>query len=104
MNHDELANESKSLINKSKFTLICGDFNLCYIESRTNAVTTMLECLGFTQLVHEATHIKGGHIDHVYRNHNPECVVVNVCLYSPYYLARPHDAITKTPAKVVPRF
>ena len=108
MNNDELANDLKSLINISKFTLVCGDFNLCYIESRTNAVTSMMEHLGFTQLVHEATHFKGGHIDHIYSNHSREHFLVNVCLYSPYYLAKDHDGIcvtvTKTTAKVVPGF
>ena len=108
MNNDELANDLRTLIDKSKFTLICGDFNLCYIESQTNAVTTTLEHLGFTQLVHEASHFKGGHIDHIYSNHSHEHFLVDVCLYSPYYLAKDHDAIcvtiTKTPAKVVPGF
>ena len=83
MNNKELASDLKSFINKPKFILICGDFNLCYLENRNNEVTRMLEENGFTQLVHEATHFKGGHNDHVYSNHNKEHFQVEVNLYNP---------------------
>ena len=66
----------------------------------------MLEHAGFAQLVHEATHFKGGHIDHVYSNHNPSQLNVGISLYSPFYLAKDHDAIcitvTKVAEKVLP--
>ena len=60
----------------------------------------MLEQAGFSQQVHEATHFKGGHIDQVYSNHNPSQVNVVISLYSPYYLAKDHDAICITVTKV----
>ena len=95
------------LLNKSKFTVICGDFNLCYVDDKDNEVTKMLENNGFKQLVDEATHFLGGHIDHVYSNHNTQEYEVDIKLYSPYYLAKDHDAvcivITKVPEKTAPR-
>ena len=103
MDNRDLANELRILINTDNFTIICGDFNLCYIDDRNNEVTSMLEQAGFTQMVQEATHFKGGHIDHVYSNHNPEKFKVAISLYSPYYLCRDHDAIcitiTRIPSK-----
>jgi hypothetical protein len=96
MNNAELAHDLKDIINNSKFTLICGDFNLCYVDDRDNEVTRMLEYEGFSQLVHEATHFKGGHIDHVYSNHSSKDFQIGVSLYSPYYLAKDHDAICVT--------
>ena len=100
MNNAELAEQLENIIDKSKLTVICGDFNLCYIEDRDNEVTRMLENIGFTQLVSEATHYKGRHIDHVYSNHDVKCIQVDVSLYSPYYLAKDHDAICITIIKV----
>ena len=99
MNNIELANDLKSIMNTKKFTIICGDFNLCYIENRNNEVTQMLELAGFSQLVNMATHFKGGLIDHVYSNHNPSQYQVDVSLYSPYYLCKDHDAICITVTK-----
>ena len=66
MNNAELAKDLERLINMSKLTIICGDFNLCYIAQQDNEVTQMLVQAGFAQQVYEATHFKGGHIDHVY--------------------------------------
>ena len=106
MNNKELAESLKGVLNPTKFTMICGDLNLCYIENRDNEVTRMLEQNGFAQLVHAATHFKGGHIDHVYSNHKAEEYQVDIKLYSPYYLADDHDAILitikHTPGKEVP--
>ena len=96
MSNAELAHDLKDIINKSNLTIICGDFNICYVDDRDNEVTRMLEYEGFSQLVHEATHFKGGHIDHVYSNHNPKDFQIAVSLYSPYYLAKDHDAICVT--------
>ena len=78
---------------------------MCYLDDRQNAVTQMLENNGFTQLVQEASHYHGGHIDHVYTNHNTEKFRVDVKLYCPYYLAKDHAAvlitITKVPRKTL---
>ena len=75
----------KNLINFSRQTIICGDFNMCFIENRNNKSTQFLLQNGFKQLVHDATHIEGGHIDHVYiRN-----VLVDIEMYS-------HTSLPKT--------
>ena len=99
MDNTELANDLKTLINEDKLTIICGDFNLCYVEQRNNEVTRVLEQAGFSQLVQEGTHFKGGHIDHIYAKHNPKQFKVDVSLYSPFYLSKDHDAICVTVTK-----
>ena len=79
----------QNLINFNRQTIICRDFNMCFIENRNNRSTRFLLENGFKQLVHDATHIEGGHIDHVYiRN-----VLVDIDIYSPYYTAKDHDAL-----------
>ena len=92
----EVADGLRNMINEEKLTVVCGDFNLCFIDKRENIVTKMLESHGFTQLVKEATHFKGGHIDHVYSNHDPGMFKVEVMMYSPYYTSRDHDALCIT--------
>ena len=57
---------------------------------------TTLEALGFKQLVQEATHIKGGLIDHVYIRESGTIGGVDCSLYSPYYCAMDHDALLTT--------
>ena len=84
------------LIDTDKPTIITGDFNLCYIDQKENLIVKYLENLGFSQLVEEATHLQGGHIDHVYSNHNNEVYDVSVMLYSPYYTSKDHDALFVT--------
>ena len=96
MNNNELAEDLGNLINISKLTIVYGDFNLCFVDNRQNSVTQMLENIGFTQLVQEASHYHGGHIDHVYTNHNSERYHVDVSLYCPFYLARDHSAVLIT--------
>ena len=56
----------------------------------------MLEELGFQQLVVEASHLKGGHLDHVYSNHDPKTFQIEILMYSPYYTSLDHDAILIT--------
>ena len=99
MKKEELAEDLRTCINSSRLTIICGDFNICFVSDRDNVVTRMLEGMGFSQLVNEATHFKGGHIDHVYSNHNPAKHSVDISLYSPYYLCLDHDAICITVVK-----
>ena len=96
----EVAKDLKNIINQAKPTIICGDLNLCFIKQRKNEVTRMLEYHGFIQLVEEASHFQGGHIDHVYSNLDPDNFKVDVKMYSPYYTSRDHDAfcITIRPA------
>ena len=65
---------------------------MCYIDNKKNRSTKFLLNNGFKQLVHEATHINGGHIDHVYLR-TDESMNASVELYSPYYTAKDHDAL-----------
>ena len=95
-NNDELMDELKSLIGPDKTTVICGDFNECVASEKAKGVAKMLEDCGFTQLVTQATHLKGGHIDHVYSNHDPAFFEVDIMLYSPYYTCHDHDALCIT--------
>ena len=61
-----LADSLLGLIDLEKTVVICGDINICYLESRNNIIIQTLESLGFEERAQQATHIKGGHIDHVY--------------------------------------
>ena len=54
------------MIDIKRTTVISGDFNICFRKNRTNLITTTLEKNGFTQLQKDASHNKGGHLDHVY--------------------------------------
>ena len=93
---DQLLNEITNIISWEKTTLICGDFNVCYNEDRSNKLITTLENYGFKQLVQEATFIKGSLIDHVYFRVCETTANVDCCLYSPYYSAMDHDALLIT--------
>ena len=78
------------LINSEKRTVICGDFNICFEKEKHNGLIKTIERHGFKQFVDDATHISGGHIDHVYSNNNTD---IEVTLYSPYYCAKDHDGL-----------
>ena len=93
---DKVLKEINDMINWDKTTLICGDLNICYISDRSHNLILALEDLGFKQLVQEATHIKGGLIDHVYIRDRGNIVTVECSLYSPYYCAMDHDALLTT--------
>ena len=93
---DELLNDITDMISWEKSTLICGDFNICYNEDRSNKLIETLENHGFKQLVQEATFIKGSLIDHVYLREGETRSNVDCCLYSPYYCAMDHDALLTT--------
>ena len=67
----------------------------------SNTEATKLFDLGFYQLVGEATHLKGGHLDHVYSNHDPKKFKNEILMYSPYYTSLDHDAICLTLRPVV---
>ena len=91
-NDGKLRDHLAHLIDVKRSTMVCGDFNMCYIDNKKNRTTTFLLNNGFKQYVKESTHIDGGHIDHVYLN-TEDIVVPTVDLYSPYYTARDHDAL-----------
>ena len=85
-------------INPLKTTLVCGDFNICLAENPHNHVSQSLQQLGFSQLIQEATHFEGGHLDHAYFHNNAD-LTAHPSLYSPYYTARDHDALLLTVTK-----
>ena len=76
---------------KEKAILITGDFNICYMTKRNNEISKELEEIGFHQLMQDATHIEGGHIDHVYwRPGNKMWTAPIIERHSPYH--SDHDA------------
>ena len=82
--------ENITYTNSNKPSLVCGDFNMFFIDNRKNQSTSYLLQNGFKLLVHEATHIGGGHIDHVYLR-TDDSLGVTMELYSPYFTAKDHD-------------
>jgi hypothetical protein len=94
-NLSDLVEHLKKLINTEVNTVVTGDFNLCYVSNRNNKVTKYLENDGFSQLMNEATHMKGRHLDHLYfRPGNEPVKTPSIHRYSPYY--SDHDAICVT--------
>ena len=89
------------LINHTKTTIICGDFNVCYKENRNHPLIRTILNLGFHQMVQHATHIEGGVIDHIYFKNGSHPMNIDVQMYSPYYTARDHDALCVTLTKLV---
>ena len=53
----DMINDLRDIINDNENTIIVGDFNLCIIDEKTNAITDYLQQVGFTQYVTEATHL-----------------------------------------------
>ena len=94
----ELLNHIMKMLTEGKPSLITGDFNICYLINNKNRMSQGLEKNGFSQLVREATHIRGGHIDHAYwRDHHNVWKQPEVERYSPYY--SDHDGICTTLTK-----
>ena len=88
----DLINNLTSLIREDKITIITGDFNICSRIKCNNNVSIHLKSLGFQQYQLGATHIQGGHIDHVYiKNCGPRLIKAETDRYSPYY--SDHDGI-----------
>ena len=73
-----------------KCTVIGGDFNICQAKNKQNSIAKWLSSFGFRQLVTEATHIEGGHIDHLYVSND---ISAELEIYSPYYTSLDHDAL-----------
>jgi hypothetical protein len=91
----ELIQHLNDMIKPEVATVICGDFNICFKANRNNRVTQFLTKNGFSQIMNEATHIKGRHIDHFY--FKPGINIgenISIHRYSPYY--SDHDAICAT--------
>ena len=83
----------QSLMDPTRSTIICGDFNICFNDHKNSFLIQSLLGLGFEQKVLEATHIEGGLIDHVYVRIGTSQISTHVSLYSPYYTATDHDAL-----------
>ena len=94
----ELLNHMLQMLTKDKPTLITGDFNMCYLTQKNNRMSKGLENHSFSQLVKEATHIRGGLIDHAYwRDTDRVWNDPEIQRYSPYYSN--HDALCATMMK-----
>ena len=92
----EVVQSIKHLIRENTPTIICGDLNLCFLTNKENNITSVLQRLGFEQLVREASHLQGGHLDHVYSNLDQYLFKVEVQMYSPYYTCHDHDGFLIT--------
>ena len=97
----ELLEKLKNLIEARRVTIISGDFNICYMENFSNRMTQGLLSMGFDQLVHEPTHIRGRHIDQVYFLDPKDRLKPIVDRYSPYY--SDHDGICITIPELLPQ-
>ena len=86
-----LQDQIQLLIDDTRSTVICGDFNLCFIDNINCKTLKMLRESGFHQIVKEATHIHGGHLDHAHLRSDSHMATVE--LYSPYFTAKDHDAL-----------
>ena len=96
----ELLESLKKQMEPGRITLITGDFNICFVENFNNRLVQGLLGLGFDQLVHEPTHIRGRHIDQVYFLDPTKRLKLIVDRYSPYY--SDHDGIFITIRDLIP--
>ena len=87
----ELLNRITEMLSVGKSTLITGDFNICILNHGKNRMSKGIMEKGFNQMIRNATHIRGGHIDHVYwKDSNNVWRTPTVEMYCPYY--SDHDA------------
>ena len=92
---EDTLSKIKAIIVPHKATLITGDFNVCLNKNPNNDLTKKMKEIGFEQLVDRATHVEGGHIDHVYWRDLPGVWMdPNLEIYSPYY--SDHDGLLIT--------
>ena len=63
---ESLVNKLSEILNPTKSTLVFGDMNVCNIKRPDNQLKRFLERMGFREIVREASHIDGGHLDHAY--------------------------------------
>ena len=99
LNSLEVLEHLQQQIETGRPTLITGDFNICFMENFSNRMIQGLLSLGFDQLVHEPTHIRGRHIDHAYFLDPSGRLNPIVDRYSPYY--SDHDGICITIPEVI---
>ena len=97
---DRFCDKLIKLIDSTRESIILGDFNICGQREKSCTIVKSLSCYGYTQLVKEATHIRGRHIDHAYwRNINNTWLDPAIDRYSPYY--SDHDAIGNLKIEIV---
>ena len=88
----QLLNHLQEMMTEGKPILITGDFNISFKTISNNRMSKGLDKIGFNQLVREATHIRGGHIDHAYwKDANDVWMEPQLQRYSPYY--SDHDGL-----------
>ena len=97
-NLEEIADKVDVWRNPAKLTVVCGDMNVCLKKEARNKLTVELESMGFAQLNKEATHIGGGHIDHMYMTREA-ADSATLERYTPFY--SDHDALCLTVAESV---
>ena len=96
----EVIDQLSKLINCGRVTLITGDFNSCFMENFSSRLIQGILDLGFSQLVHEATHIHGCHIDHSYILDPNGQLNIIVERHSTYFSN--HDGICVVLSKKIP--
>ena len=65
-NLSALVEHVKTMIKSGVTTVVFGDFNICYLSNKNNKLRKYRERVGFSQLIKEATHMKGRLLDHMY--------------------------------------
>ena len=65
-NLNKLKQNLEAVTRKDKPELILGDFNFDFPISPSNPTKLYLQDQGYTQLIHEPTHIEGNILDHAY--------------------------------------
>ena len=63
---DKLISKLQVIINMAKSTLVIGDMNICNKKNPNNDLKRFLDKISFRQIIREATHIEGGHLNHAY--------------------------------------
>ena len=92
-NLEEIADKVDVWRDPAKVTVVCGDMNVCLKKEARNKLTVELESMGITQLNEEATHVAGGHIDHMYVT-KEAAGKTSLERYTPFY--SDHDALCLT--------
>ena len=93
---EEVADKVDVWRDPAKVTVVCGDMNVCLKKEAKNKLTVELESMGFGQLNEEATHVAGGHIDHMYVT-KEAAGKTSLERYTPFY--SDHDALCLTLAQ-----
>ena len=91
---DQFCGKLAKFLSQTKGTLIFGDFNICGQREKNSRIMKFLSTSKFTQLVDEATHIRGRQIDHVYIRDKVKMDVLDIERHSAYYTD--HDALLLT--------